>query len=48
VGDVAEDDEFLDVTIMTINAKGVPKKYEEIIQYLDVRFLVKVTKAMRT
>ncbi len=27
VGDVSKDDNFLDVTIMTINAKEVPEKY---------------------
>jgi hypothetical protein len=44
-----KDDDFLDATIMTINAKETPKEYQEIIPYLDdIRFPVKATKAMRT
>jgi hypothetical protein len=49
VGDVLKDDDFLDVAIMTINAKEMPEKYREIIQYLDgMRFPIGATKAMRT
>jgi hypothetical protein len=49
MGDVSEDDDFPDATVMTINAKGAPKEYQEIIQYLDdMKFLVGTTKAVRT
>jgi len=49
VGDVSEDDNFLDATIMAINAEKTPEKYREIIQYLDgMRFPVGATKAIRT
>jgi hypothetical protein len=49
MGDVSEDDDFLDVAIMSINAKEVPKEYREIIQYLDgMRFSDGATKAIRT
>ncbi len=49
MGDVLKDDDFLDVAIMTINAKEMPEKYREIIQYLDgMRFPIGATKAMRT
>jgi hypothetical protein len=45
MGDVSEDDDFLDVAIMTINAKEVPEEYQEIIQYLDnMRFPIGTTK----
>ncbi len=49
MGDVLENDDFLDATIMTINVKEILKEYREIIQYLDgMRFQVRATKAMRT
>jgi len=32
VGDVSEDDDFPNATIMTINAEGAPEEYREIIQ----------------
>jgi hypothetical protein len=49
MGDVLEDDDFLDATIMTINADEAPKEYREIIQYLDgMRFPIGATKAIRT
>jgi len=49
MGDVSEDDDFPDVTIMSINAKEAPEEYREIIQYLDgMRFLDGATKAIRT
>jgi len=49
MGDVLEDDDFLDATIMTINAKEILKEYREITQYLDgMKFQVRATKAMRT
>jgi hypothetical protein len=49
LGDVLEDDDFLDATIMTINVDEEPKENREIIQYLDgMRFLVGVTKVVRT
>jgi hypothetical protein len=49
VGDVLEDDDFPDATIMSINAKEAPKEYREIIQYLDgMRFLDEATKVVRT
>ncbi len=49
MGDVLEDDDFLDAAIMSINAKEAPKKYREIIQYLDgMRFPDGATKAVRT
>jgi hypothetical protein len=41
MGDVLKDDDFPNVTIITINAKEVHEEYREIIQYLDgMRFLV--------
>ncbi len=47
MGDVSEDDDFLDVAIMTINAKEVPEEYQEIIQYLDnMRFPIGTTKTV--
>jgi hypothetical protein len=49
VRDVSKDDDFLDTTIMAINAKEAPEKYQEIIQYLDgMRFPIGVTKVVRT
>jgi hypothetical protein len=49
MGDVLENDDFSDVTIMTINANETLKEYREIIQYLDVmRFPIGTTKAIRT
>jgi len=49
VGDVSEDDDFLDVAIMSINVEEAHEKYREIIQYLDdMRFLVGATKVVRT
>jgi hypothetical protein len=49
VGDVLEDDDFLDVVIMTINLKEVPKEYRKTIQYLDgMTFLIGITKVVRT
>ncbi len=49
VGDVSEEDNFLDATIMSINAKEAPEEYWEIIQYLDgMRFPDGATKAVRT
>jgi hypothetical protein len=49
VGIVSEDDNFLDATIMIINANETHVKYREIIQYLDgMRFPDGVTKAVRT
>jgi hypothetical protein len=49
VGDVSEDDDFLDVTIMSINAEEAPEEYREIVQYLDgMRFPDGATKAVRT
>jgi hypothetical protein len=49
VGDVSEDDNFPDATIMTINANEAPEEYQEIIQYLDgMRFPLRATKAIRT
>jgi len=49
VGDVSEDDDFPDATIMSINANETPEEYWEIIQYLDdMRFLDGATKAVRT
>jgi hypothetical protein len=49
VGDVSEDDDFSDATIMAINAEEAPEEYREIIQYLDgMRFPVGATKAIRT
>jgi hypothetical protein len=49
MGDVLEDDDFLDAAIMSINAEEGPKKYREIIQYLDgMRFPDGATKAVRT
>jgi hypothetical protein len=47
VGDVSEDDDFLDTTIMTINANEMPEEYQEIIQYLDgMRFPLGATKVI--
>jgi len=47
VGDVLEDDDFSNATIMSINAEEAPKKYREIIQYLDgMRFPDGATKAI--
>ncbi len=49
MGDVSEDDDFLDVAIMSINVEETHEKYREIIQYLyDMRFLVGATKVVRT
>jgi hypothetical protein len=49
VGDVSEDDDFPNATIMTINAKEALKEYWEIIQYFDgMRFLVGTTKTVQT
>jgi len=49
VGDVSEDDDFPNATIMAINAKDSPEEYREIIQYLDgMRFLIGATKVVRT
>jgi hypothetical protein len=49
VGDVSEDDDFPDATIMSINVEEAPEKYREIIQYLDsMRFPDGATKAIRT
>jgi hypothetical protein len=48
VGDVSEDDDFLDVAIMSINAEEAPEEYREIIQYLDgMRFPDEATKVIR-
>jgi len=47
MGDVSEDDDFLDATITTINAEEAPEEYRDIIQYLnDMRFPVGVTKVV--
>jgi hypothetical protein len=47
VGDVSEDDDFLDAAIMTINAEEALEEYREIIQYLDgMRFPDGATKAV--
>ncbi len=47
MGDVSEDDNFLNATIITINVKEVLEEYQEIIQYLDgMRFLVGTTKTI--
>jgi len=49
VGDVSEDDDFSDATIMAINARETPEEYREFIQYLDgMRFPVGATKVIRT
>ncbi|CAN5954334.1 unnamed protein product [Sphagnum jensenii] len=49
MGDVSEDDDFSDATIMSINAEEALEEYREIIQYLDgMRFLDGATKAVRT
>jgi hypothetical protein len=49
VGDVSDDDDFPDATIMSINAEEAPEEYREIIQYLDgMRLLNGATKAVRT
>ncbi len=47
VGDVLEDDDFLDVAIMSINAEETLEEYREIIQYLDgMRFPDEAIKAV--
>jgi hypothetical protein len=47
VGDVSEDDDFLDATIIAINVEEAPEEYQGIIQYLDgMRFPVRATKAV--
>ncbi len=47
VGDLLKDDDFLDVTIMTINVKEALKEYRKIIQYLDgMKFLNGTTKVV--
>jgi hypothetical protein len=49
VGDVSEDDNFLNAAIMSINAKETPEQYREIIQYLDgMKFPNGATKAVQT
>jgi hypothetical protein len=49
VGDVSEDDDFPDATIMTINANEAFEEYQKIIQYLDgMKFPIGATKAVRT
>jgi len=49
MGDVLKDDNFLDVTIMTINAKKIVEEYRKIIQYLNgMRFPIGAIKAVRT
>ncbi len=49
MGDVSEDDDFPNVTIMTINAEEAPKEYWKIIQSLDgMRFLIGTIKAVQT
>jgi hypothetical protein len=49
MANVSEDDDFLDATLMTINAKRTPKEYRKIIQYLDnMKFSVRTTKVVRT
>jgi len=49
VGDVSEDDNFLDATIVSINVEEALEEYREIIQYLDgMRFPDGTTKAVRT
>jgi len=49
VGDVSEDDDFPDATIMSINKEEAPEEYREIIQYLDgMRFPDGATKAVQT
>jgi len=49
VDDVLEDDNFLNVAIMSINAEEAPEEYREIIQYLDgMRFPDEATKVVRT
>jgi hypothetical protein len=49
MANVSEDDDFLDATLMTINAERTPKEYREIIQYLDgMKFSVGTTKVVRT
>jgi len=47
MANVSEDDDFLDATLMTINAERTPKEYQEIIQYLDgMKFSVGATKVV--
>jgi hypothetical protein len=47
MGDVLEDDDLPNATIITINAKEVPKEYQKIIQLMDgMRFLIGGTKVM--
>jgi len=49
VGDVSEDDDFLDATIMSIHVEKTFEEYRDIIQYLDdMRFPNGATKAVRT
>jgi len=49
VGDVSEDDDFPDATIMSINVEEAPKEYQKMIQYLDgMRFQDGATKVVRT
>jgi hypothetical protein len=49
VDDVLEDDNFLNVAIMSINAEEAPEEYREIIQYLDgMRFPDGATKVVQT
>ncbi len=49
MGNVSEDDDFLDAAIMAINADEALEEYREIIQYLDgMRFPIGTTKAVRT
>jgi hypothetical protein len=47
MGDVSEDYDFPNATIMTINANETSKEYWKIIQYLDgMRFLIGTIKAV--
>jgi len=49
MGDVLKNDDFLNTSIMTINAKKTHEEYQKIIQYLDgMRFPVRATKAVQT
>jgi hypothetical protein len=49
VGDISEDDDFSDATIMAINAKEALEEYREFIQCLDgMRFPIGATKGVRT
>jgi len=49
MGDVLEDNDFPNATIMSTNVEKLLEKYRKIIQYLNgMRFPLRTTKAMRT